>query len=70
VSEGGEDPSRVDDFLYSGDRIRALQALQEVTGSTLQQAIDAMGPRFEMLVATSPERFTVPLTNYWSNFYT
>jgi len=70
VSDDDQDLYRVDDLLYSGDRIRALQALQQATGSSLQQAIDAIGPRFEMLVETNPERFTVPLTDYWTNFYT
>lgn len=64
------DLSRVDDLLFAGERIRALQTLQEITGCSLREAIEAISPRFDTLVATKPERFVVPLANYWSNFYT
>ncbi len=70
MSETGHDLSRVDEWLFVGERMRALQALQEVTGFGLQQAIEAIGPRFELLVATHPERFTVSLKDYWADFYT
>ena len=70
MSDVGNDLSRVDELLFAGERIQALQTLQEIAGCGLQQAIDAIGPRFEMLVATKPERFTVSLEDYWANFYT
>ena len=70
MSEAGPDLRRVDEWLFAGERMRALQALQEIIGSGLQEAIEAIGPRFELLVATSPERFTVPLKDYWANFHT
>ena len=70
MSETVHDLSRVDEWLFAGERMRALQALQEVTGCGLQQAIEAIGPRFELLVATQPERFSVSLKDYWAKFYT
>jgi hypothetical protein len=70
VSGVGRDLSPVDDLLFAGERIRALHALQEITGCDLQQAIEEIGQRFEMLVATKPERFTVSLDDYWANFFT
>jgi hypothetical protein len=69
MSDAGHDLSRVDEWLFAGERLRALQALQEITGCGLQEAIDAIGPRFELLAATKPERFTVALDGYWANFY-
>ena len=70
VSDVGHDLSPVDELLFAGQRIRALQMFREITGCGLQQAIDEIGSRYELLVATKPERFTVTLTDYWANFYT
>lgn len=69
VSDAGHDLSRVDELLFAGQRIAALEALREITGCSLQQAVEAIGPHCDSLVAAKPERFVVPLTDYWADFY-
>ncbi|MEQ1698770.1 MAG: hypothetical protein ABMA25_01610 [Ilumatobacteraceae bacterium] len=63
-------PASVDELLFAGRIIEAMSAFREWSGCDLQAAIDGVGERIAILIASSPERFTVPLKGYGSGVLT
>jgi len=61
---------RVDDHLYRGQRIQAIAAAQEEFGITLRESLEAVHDRWAALKSTLPDRFLMPLDDYWDGVYT
>ncbi|WP_412030178.1 hypothetical protein [Deinococcus yunweiensis] len=53
------DWTRIDPLIVEEQYISALQAYRTATGTTLSEAMDAVGERGTYLRSTSPERFPV-----------
>lgn len=69
---GDADPrwATVDELLFSGARLPALVAAREAFDWSLEQAIDRVPVRWQRLVETAPQSFTVPIEGYWDRVYT
>ena len=70
IAEDDERWAKVDDLLFQGARLPALVAAREAFGWSLQQAIVRVLERWQRLVDTSPQAFTVPIDGYWNGVYT
>lgn len=70
VEHGEYQWRRVDDHLYRGQRIQAIAAAQEEFGITLRESLEAVHDRWTALQSTLPDRFLVPLGDYWDRVYT
>jgi hypothetical protein len=55
----------IDALLYRGLRIPGIAKVRELTGLGIHESAYLLMERFGLLVAQSPEKFTVPIDNYW-----
>jgi hypothetical protein len=60
--------SEVDDLLFAGNPLMAIQRIREWTGLGISDAAKEMRSRYEALRRSSPDSFPLSDEEYWSGW--
>ncbi len=69
VNISQEQWERIDEELFAGNRLFAIQQIRTAAQCSLGVAIESVYQRFDKLAAECPERFRCDLNTYWAGFY-